>query len=341
MKLRGGTQTEGNTRLWTRRRAVAAVASLAASSFGALPLRRGAAAAGVSWSSEESDLRVPRPIDGKAYRIVKNWDFGTEPGKTIRDHRRLWREFNPGIHYDPKGRRSIYGGWERYRGLEKNYVFTPGFLSLVADVSAERGFQDGGIDGAGLFSWGKFTFRYGYVEMRVRMPPFEKHGLWPAGWLIPDDSTNGDVVEIDLFEVYNKHDAPKDHKNNVFITIHGSRAANSPTWKSPRFVSWGKRREHDNFGGGRFDASPRDIYGAFHTYSVEWTPEEATFYFDDEKVVQWRFEWRRRDGSLARPAYVLLNMSCGGRYLGWPVRAADFPASLDVEYVRVWQQEPR
>jgi beta-glucanase (GH16 family) len=80
------------------------------------------------------------------------------------------------------------------------------------------------------------------------------------------------------------------------------------------------------------------IYTDFHTYAVDWEPDSATFYVDNHMVMSRRFRWVLKDGSVAPPAYIILNMACGGVVPGWPNSAAEFPAAVEAQYIRVWQK---
>src|SRR5579885_2940902 len=93
-----------------------------------------------------------------------------------------------------------------------------------------------------------------------------------------------------------------------------------------RLDSWGSFRPEFDYADG------------FHTFAVLWTPDRVIHYVDDVPVAERRFLWRHADGSDAGPAHILLNHAVGGAWPEAPTSAAEFPATLQVEYIRVWQK---
>jgi hypothetical protein len=182
-----------------------------------------------------------------------------------------------------------------------------GVLSLSADhmppaLSAKC---DGQPYTSGLLTTEKsFSQLYGYFEIRTKLP-FGK-GLWPAFWMVPiRDKTL--PPEIDVFE------AIGDDPNRVYSTVH-----------------WGKSQaaaEQKSF--------PVDVadYSQWHTYGVLWTPDRITWYIDGRQTVS------ATEGAaqMRTPMYVLLNLSIGGKWPGNPDATTPFPATMQVDYVRVWK----
>src|SRR5262249_2095976 len=69
---------------------------------------------------------------------------------------------------------------ERYQDGDTYHAVSNGILSLVATLPTEGG---GGYYGSGMIRSHQ-TFRYGYFEARIKMPP--GRGLFPAFWLNSD-----------------------------------------------------------------------------------------------------------------------------------------------------------
>ena len=95
--------------------------------------------------------------------------------------------------------------------------------------------------------------------------------------------------------------------------------------------------------GGNGDGGAIEVATAeteFHEYSVEWTPDSIMFMADDvvyhtyynknEGVDQWPYD---------KPFYLIFNVSIGGN-LGGEVdeNLFDNPVTLEIDYVRVYQQ---
>ena len=85
---------------------------------------------------------------------------------------------------------------------------TDGVLRLRADERSVVGLEGSVFPySSGMVSTGRhryetshmtrFTFQYGYVEMRAQIPSGQ--GLWPALWMLP--ATHDERPEIDVMEV--------------------------------------------------------------------------------------------------------------------------------------------
>jgi O-antigen/teichoic acid export membrane protein len=146
-----------------------------------------------------------------------------------------------------------------------------------------------------------FKFRYGYVEMRARVP--KGKGLWPAFWLAPGDQSW--PPEIDILESLG-HDM-----NQYFITIHSS-------------VNGVQTRAQ-----GQVDTS--DLSQRFHTYGVKWTPQEIVWYFDGRPVAR-----TPTPADMHKPMYMIVNLAVGGHWPGAPDQTTEFPAEFVVDRIRAY-----
>ena len=117
-----------------------------------------------------------------------------------------------------------------------------------------------------------------------------------------------------------------DEPSTVFSTIHG------PEYNAGESIS--KEYSLEN---GRFDSS-------FHIFGVEWTPNRINFYVDDvlyhsltpedvEEETDGAGEWVFND----RAFYIILNIAVGGNLPGNPTEETEFPQSMIVDYVRVYE----
>jgi beta-glucanase (GH16 family) len=253
----------------------------------------------------------PRAIRDKGYRIVKNWDFGA----TIRNLDELKGEFHTRFVYEggKLDRLPANGEWQRYRDND-NYRIKDGALELVAHL--RDGLKDGGIESGMLRS--RWTGKYGYYECRMKVPP--GRGMWPAFWLNPEDQKW--PPEIDVVEIVNNG---RDNTTNSFHNVHPGHNRQAPATVT-RLDKWGSYRPGVDYKDG------------FHTFAVEWTPEVVRHFVDDVMVAERRMEWVHDDGSDAGPAHVLVNLAVGGKWPEAPTSPADFPAVLQVDYIRVWQK---
>jgi beta-glucanase (GH16 family) len=253
----------------------------------------------------------PPAIADRGYHLVKNWDFGS----TITTLEALRREFWTRFVYDNGTLDHLAGNgeWERYRD-NANHRIVGNTLELVAQLRDGR--RDGGIESGMLRS--KWTGKYGYFEIRMKAP--RGRGLWPAFWLNPEDGNW--PPEIDVVEVVNNG---RDTTRNSFHNLYASRNEDQSEIET-KLDRWGSYRPGVDFA------------DDFHIFAVEWTPQGVTHYVDGEKVAERRFAWVHKDGGDAGPAHVLVNLAVGGKWPEPPDSDAEFPAILQVSYIRVWQK---
>jgi Beta-glucanase/Beta-glucan synthetase len=257
----------------------------------------------------DQDVPVPAPIAGKGYKLVKNWDFSS----TVTNLDQLREEFATRYVYNNGTLDTLNKEWQRYRDND-NHVFENGSLKLVARI--KDGLKRFGLESGMLRS--KWTGKYGYFECRMKVP--RGRGMWPAFWLNPEDGKW--PPEIDIVEIVNNG---RDTTKNSFHILHNRFEA--PVDIETKLDKWKSYRP--GF----------DYADDFHTFAVEWTPETVTHYVDDVEVARRRFNWTHTDGSDGGPAHVLLNLAVGGNWPGPPTSEEDFPAELEVKYIRVWQKD--
>jgi beta-glucanase (GH16 family) len=244
------------------------------------------------------------PSDG--YRLVKDWDFARD----LRDRDALLREFATRYIYANGALDHLNDEWSRY-GDRGNHVFTARGLSLVARATGTLG--PGAIESGMLRS--RWSGEYGVFEIRMKVPA--GRGLWPAFWLNPQDQKW--PPEIDVVEIVNNG---RDDTRRSFHFLHPDAAPDARA-----------RLDRD-----QTFAPGVDYAGGFHVFTVEWTPERVRHLVDGKLIADRAYRWAHDDGSDGGPAHVLVNLAVGGKWPGPPQRAADFPAALEIEYIRVWQR---
>ena len=168
---------------------------------------------------------------------------------------------------------------------------------------------------------GLFEQKYGRFEARIRMPLGK--GYFPAFWMLGNDNNGTDIWpnigEIDIMEYIG--DAP----TRTFGTIHG------PGYSGGESISKGFELENN-----RFDTG-------FHIFGIEWGPSYINFYVDDKLYNQLTPEDvdEETNGTASwvfdnRDMYMILNLAVGGNLPGAPNADTQFPQSLYVDYVRVY-----
>lgn len=224
-------------------------------------------------------------------------------------YQQVWAdEFNTGIssswQFETGG-----GGWgnnEKQYYQAANATVMNGELRITARRENVGGYP---YTSARLKTQGLREFTHGKVEARIKMPLGQ--GLWPAFWML--GANIGSVGwprcgEIDVMEHINA-------ENKVYGTVH---------WDS---------NGHAEYGGNTM-TTPAD----FHVYAVEWTPTFIKWFVDG---VQYH-EINIANGAggteeFQRPFFLLLNLAVAGNWPGQTVDESRLPATMAVDYVRVYQ----
>ena len=211
------------------------------------------------------------------------------------------------------------GEQQHYTNRSDNSFVSNGTLKILAksEVYTDQGHTKN-YTSARLNS--KFTFRYGRVEVRAKLPSVS--GTWPAIWLlgknINEDGAYWDnqgfgtttwpmCGEIDIME-------PNIAKTEILATWH-----------------W------DNGSGYQYNSNSTPIANSetsqnFHIYALEWNADSMKIYIDNvlinqmDTVVPFDEEF-----------FILLNVAMGGS-LGGPIPNNFNQDAMEIDYVRVYQE---
>jgi len=163
---------------------------------------------------------------------------------------------------------------------------------------------------------GKYAAAPGRVEARIRIPAGQ--GLWPAFWMLGNDfPTVGWPASGELDIMENKGSAP----NASSSAIHGPNYSGNTPFAHTHTIS-----------------PPATLADDYHLYAVEWDAVGANFYVDGTlHYVVLRSDIQRYGTSiLDKPYYIILNLAVGGNFDGDPASDAILPATMLVDYVRVY-----
>ena len=208
---------------------------------------------------------------------------------------------------------------EYYTRRPANLHLQQGHLVLTARKEHFTG-PDGqtrAFTSARIETRGKFNVKYGRIEARIKLPAGQ--GLWPAFWLLGQDFSSigwPACGEIDIMENVGFEPA----------TIHGSLHGPGYSGANP-LTGITTLGNHAPFS------------QAFHVFAVEWEPEQIRFYVDGRL-----FETQRKQDLAPgkrwvfdHPFYIVLNLAVGGYWPGNPDATTTFPATMLVDYVRVYK----
>lgn len=205
-----------------------------------------------------------------------------------------------------------FNGWgnnelQSYTNSSSNSSVSNGSLKINA---LEQTIGQSDYSSARIISKNKFSFQYGKIEARLKMPLGQ--GLWPAFWML---GQNIDAVswpqcgEIDVVE----------HVNNspeINGTMH---------WDAGGHAYWG--------GSTACDASQ------FHTYSVIWDDTAIRWYLDDVEYHSASIENNvNSTEEFHQTFFLIMNVAVGGNWPGSPNANTVFPATMEVDYIRVYQE---
>ncbi|VBB09580.1 Hypothetical protein LUCI_4875 [Lucifera butyrica] len=225
------------------------------------------------------------------------------------------------------------GEWEWYRQSNvsvsnDNLVITAEYLSDPYVFASRDWYQfSGRITTKGLQSW-----QYARVEARIKLPTV--NATWPAFWLMGDscDTTvNGaaggyDTLptnwpscgEIDIME--HKNSDSQICSNLFWDTRTGtypyssSNVSDNPTWTTGVDVS------------------------GYHVYGMEWNSTTIKYYLDGNLIKTQDISASNQEEFRNQKWFILLNLAISGTFTGPATpNIADFPCSMYVDYVRVYQ----
>ena len=200
--------------------------------------------------------------------------------------------------------------------------------SLVIEAR-EEAYSGRDYTSARLVTRGLASWTYGRMEARIQLP--EGQGIWPAFWMLAEDSPYGGWPtsgEIDVMEFLG-HDTDR---------VHGTIHYGGGTY-GPCRASRGAVQGHC-FSGRSYDLPSGDFPDAFHTFAVEWEPREIRWYVDDtlfQTQTFWYSGAAPYPAPFDQPFHLLLNLAVGGQWPGYPDETTVFPQQMRVDYVRVYQ----
>jgi len=178
---------------------------------------------------------------------------------------------------------------------------------------------------AALITKGKYTFQYGRLEVRARIPVCK--GAWPAIWLLGTQHSWPANGEIDVLEYYQHKGVPTILANACWA----GDTTDDAEWDSSytplthfteRDPAWAER---------------------FHVWRMDWDKDFIRLYLDDELLNEIDLKRTingKAGGTGINPfhyqQYLLLNLALDTRVK--ELDPADFPIRYEIDYVRVFQK---
>ncbi len=207
-------------------------------------------------------------------------------------------------------------GWgnqelQYYTDRSDNVRIENGFLLITA---REESFEGSQFTSARLLTQDLFEQEFGRFEARIRLPFGQ--GIWPAFWMLGADIDENPwpaAGEIDIMEY-------RGQEPSVLIgSVHG------PGYSGGNAISKEFTLEND-----RFDTG-------FHVFGIEWGPNFVNYYVDDVLYNQITPEDVTGPWVFDKPFFILMNLAVGGSFVGSPNAETQFPQTMIVDYVRVYE----
>ena len=223
----------------------------------------------------------------------------------------------------------VTNGWgnnEQEYYTDSNTTVHDGVLTIAARKEHYTDPVQGEYDytSARLSTQHLFSACGGRIEVRARCDSGKS--LWPAIWMLPEDSAYGGWAasgEIDIMEGWGS--TPE----KICGTIHFG-----DVWPNNTYLT------------NNYTFTQGDSTENWHTYAVEWESGEMRWYVDDT-LYSTQSDWYSTNHKYPAPFdqnfYIILNLAVGGHFDGIdgvhadPSIFADGEKHFDIDYVRVYE----
>ena len=216
-------------------------------------------------------------------------------------------------------------GWgnnelQYYTDSDSNSYVENGNLVVKAEVVSQGIGSSKGLryySSARLRTYGKGDWKYGRIEVKAKVASGQ--GIWPAIWMLPTDWLFGgwpSSGEIDIME----------HVGYDLGVVHGS--VHTEAYNHKINTQRSSARKIAN------------VDTEFHVYSIIWDKDKISFFIDD--VQYFLFENDQQGNYKTWPFdqrfHLLINIAVGGDWPGNPDNSTNFPRTMLVDYVRVYEK---
>jgi beta-glucanase (GH16 family) len=244
--------------------------------------------------------------------------------ETYPDLELVWAEEFGGPAIDPNAWTFELGngcpdlcGWgnnelEYYTDEETNAKIVNG--KLVITALKKEGYDE--YTSARMITRGKKEFQYGRIDIRARLPYGQ--GIWPAIWMLGENIVKvgwPQCGEIDIMELVG--DKPK--------VTHGTAHYDAGGYASK---------------GSSYALTTGQIFAdEFHVFSILWEKDHIIWYVDYIPFFELDIEMVGSTYPFNNLFFFILNVAVGGNWPGNPDGTTVFPQTMEVDYIRVFQQE--
>lgn len=191
-----------------------------------------------------------------------------------------------------------------YTSRPENSIVENGVLKIFTKKESYLG-KD--YTSARLVTLGKFSFRYGKIEFRAKLPVGA--GTWPALWMLGDNINSAGwpaCGEIDVMEHVGVT------PNKIYSTLH-----------------------YPGHTGGNATGKTVNILNAqseFHIYTAEWTPTSIIFSVDNVPFFTFA---NSASVPFNQKFFIIINCAIGGDF-GGAIDPNFTSSTFEIDYVRVY-----
>ena len=265
-------------------------------------------------TQEESPVRYPAAnLQDDNYQPGPGWQL-------------VWADEFEGDTLDPaKWRRQVVEAerfnreWQRYTDSSESAFIDDCCLVIKAIHESDTHGPDQ-YTSARLHTLPENGWRYGKIAARIQLP--YSQGIWPAFWMLGAniDENGGDTPwpqsgEIDILEMYGSRDNAV-----VEANIHYA----------------GKTGRHANMGAVGTRLEQGKFADNFHVFEIEWDEDRIQWFVDGEQFASTPIS-ADEFSEFHEPFFILLNIAVGGRSAGPADDRTQFPQTMYVDWVRVYQ----
>ena len=212
------------------------------------------------------------------------------------------------------------GEWQAYTKSKKNAYVENGQLVIKAIHKKKNGRSQ--YTSARLNTAGKFSFKYGKVAARIKLP--KGKGIAPAFWMLGSNinENGGDTPwpqcgEIDILELHGSKNPAVVKANLHFANTKGT---------------------YDQMGSKTYELKEGIFADNFHIFELEWTEEKVSWFVDGKLYAD--FSIKGKEFSMFhKEFFFLLNIAAGGMNAGRPDQTSEFTEQMYVDWIRVYQKK--
>lgn len=284
---------------------------------------------------------VGSPLKGSGKKITQTIPENSKSEFRLTELHKQWvpvwsDEFN-GVEIDRSKWSNEVNGYGGGNNEQQYYSDSPKYsfvkdghlhLSVYRDSHTTSDGKTQPYSSARLRSIYRGEWTYGRVEIRAKLPAGQ--GIWPAIWMLPTNSPYGGWAaggEIDIVE------SRGSEVDKTIGTLH-----------------FGDNWPKNAYKGGETKFPGKNAAEDFHTYMIEWTKNEISWFLDGKK---WQTiekkDWfsasaKKSDTApFDSPFHLIFNVAAGGHFFGNTKQDVNklpnsaFPQTLLIDYVRVSQ----